>query len=85
MEMTFGEKLRAWRAENNKTQVNVADTLNCTIVTVSAWERDAKLPSFDFLVALAVMMDVSADWLLGLSDHPTPLPCGKDVYGLHHG
>lgn len=63
---SFGTKLYSWRMKNGKSQNDVAQALNCSRRTVSAWESDQKLPGYDSIIAVAVLMQVSADWLLGI-------------------
>lgn len=68
---SFGEKLYAWRVENNFSQNHIACILNCTRKTVSGWEKEDILPNYDSIIAVALMMHVSADWLLGISPDKT--------------
>lgn len=63
---SFGDKLYRWRMENGKSQNDVAQALNCSRRTVSAWESGQKLPGYDSIIAVAILMQVSADWLLGI-------------------
>lgn len=65
---SFGEKLYAWRIENNLSQNAVAKILNCSRKTVGDWEKNSILPNYDSIIAVTIMMKVSADWLLGISD-----------------
>lgn len=65
---SFGEKLYAWRIENNLSQNAVAKILNCSRKTIADWEENLTLPNYDSIIAVTVMMKVSADWLLGISD-----------------
>lgn len=64
---TFGEKLLWWRETNGFSQSDVADILCCTRRTITAWERGEKLPAYDSIIAVAKMMHVTADYLLGMS------------------
>lgn len=68
---SFGEKLYAWRVENNFSQNHIACILNCTRKTVSGWENGDILPNYDSIIAVALMMRVSTDWLLGISPDKT--------------
>lgn len=68
---TFGEKLYTWRVENNYSLKHIAGILNCSRKTVSAWEKGNILPNYDSIIAVALMMHVSTDWLLGISPHKT--------------
>lgn len=65
---SFGEKLYAWRIENNLSQNAVAKILNCSRKTIADWEKNLILPNYDSIIAVTIMMKVSADWMLGISD-----------------
>ena len=64
--LSLGQKLYQWRTYHQLSQGEVARLLNCSRRTVIAWEHDEKLPGYDFIIALALLMDVSSDWLLGM-------------------
>lgn len=68
---TFGKKLYTWRVENNYSLKHIAGILNCSRKTVSAWEKGNILPNYDSIIAVALMMHVSTDWLLGISPDKT--------------
>lgn len=46
----------------------LAKELNTTDATISNWENGVNEPKISYLKAIAVYFDVSADYLLGLSD-----------------
>lgn len=64
----FGIKLRKLRKEREMTQQQLADKLDVTKATVSAYETDAKYPSIEVLIKIAKTFEVSTDYLLGLSE-----------------
>ena len=64
----FGSKLRQLRQENGYTQQPLADKLGITKGSFSAYETSAKYPSVDVLRKIAVTLNTSTDFLLGLSD-----------------
>ena len=45
-------KLKAWRKQQRITQQQLADILGCTKITVSNWERGARIPKAKFLMKL---------------------------------
>lgn len=55
------------------------------VTTLSAWERGENVPRADNLAALAIALDVGADWLLGLTDKGGPtkvaLPTSRSACG----
>lgn len=76
--MEFSNRIRSLRFEKNLTQKYVSQKLGVSEVSVSCWENGTKAPSMKAIVALASLFDVSADYLLGISDEskkrePPPL------------
>ncbi len=65
----FGAKLKQLREARKMTQQQLADKLELTKSSVSAYENSAKYPSVEVLIRIATIFDVSADYLLGLSDN----------------
>lgn len=61
----LGEKLKALRIQNHFTQEALAYELGVTKSLISAYEHNTRMPSYDILVHLASMYDVSIDYLLG--------------------
>ena len=64
----FGDKLRALRMEKNLTQNDLAARLGIVGASVSSYEKNKQYPSVEVLIQLCQTFDVSADYLLGLSD-----------------
>lgn len=64
----FGRKLRKLRKDNNLTQKQLADKLEITKATVSAYETNAKYPSIEVLIKISNIFNVSSDYLLGFSE-----------------
>ncbi|KZK07229.1 helix-turn-helix domain-containing protein [Lactococcus sp.] len=64
----FGDKLRALRMEKNLTQNDLAARLGIVGASVSSYEKSKQYPSVEVLIQLCQIFDVSADYLLGLSD-----------------
>ena len=48
------------------TQGQLAKRLNLTKSVISAYETDLRLPSYDVLIGIAKIYNVSTDFLLGL-------------------
>ncbi len=65
----FGERLRTLRLENRLTQSQLADRLGIVGATVSEYENCRKYPSVEVLIKLCGTLNVSSDYLLGLSDN----------------
>ena len=64
----FGEKLRALRLKQGMTQQQLADRIDLVKASISAYEQSAKYPSLEVLIKICEVFDVSADYMLGLSD-----------------
>lgn len=67
----FCDRFAAMRKERNLSQNALAKELNVTRKTVGDWESSRCLPNFDSIIALACAFDVSADYILGLTNDPT--------------
>lgn len=62
----FGNRLRTLRLKANMTQGQLAKKLNLTKSVISAYETDLRLPSYDVLIHIAKIYNVTTDYLLGL-------------------
>ena len=76
MELTFGEKLKLLREENELSQTELGKAVNMTQRKVSYMENDKYEPSIEDLKALCRYFNVSADYLLGF---PKPMPYPRKV------
>ena len=74
MELTFGEKLRLLREEQELNQTELGKLLNMTQRKISYLERDRYEPSLQDIKAICTYFRVSADYLMGF---PKPLPYPK--------
>jgi len=71
MELTFGEKLKLLREENELSQTELGKAVNMTQRKVSYMENDKYEPSIEDIKALCRYFNVSADYFLGF---PRQLP-----------
>lgn len=62
--MTFGEKIKKLRTDNNLTQEQLADILFVTRTAVSKWETDKGLPGIDTLKLISTTFGLSLDELI---------------------
>ena len=69
----FASRLRQLREEAGERQQALAELLQVSVNQISEMERGRKTTSFERLVLLCEHYQVSADYLLGLSDDPRPL------------
>ncbi|WP_445081372.1 helix-turn-helix domain-containing protein [Lactococcus sp. KTH0-1S] len=66
---TFSDRLKATRKSKNLTQADLAHKLNIVTGTVSAYEQGLKYSSIEILVNICQVLEISADFLLGVSDN----------------
>lgn len=66
--MTFGEKLKKLRTDNDLTQDELADEIYVTRTAISKWETDKGYPSIDSLKQLSNLFHISIDELISDTD-----------------
>ncbi|WP_129408057.1 helix-turn-helix domain-containing protein [Marinitoga lauensis] len=69
--MTFGERLKELRKLKKITQKELATKCETSQSLISEYEKNLKQPTAEMIKKIAIVLDVSADYLLGLSDIPT--------------
>lgn len=62
----FGNRLRTLRLRKKLTQEQLAVKLGLTKSVISAYETGLRLPSYDVLIHIAKIFNISTDYLLGL-------------------
>lgn len=62
----FGNTLKTLRLRKNMTQAQLARKLGLTRSVISAYETNLRLPSYDVLIHIAQIFNVSTDYLLGI-------------------
>lgn len=73
MQKYYYQRLRDIREDNEKTQKDIAEVLNTTYQYYSAYERGIRDLPCHHLKTLAKFYNISADYLLGLTDEPRKL------------
>ena len=66
--MTFGQKLKKLRNDNNLTQEQLADMIFVTRTAISKWETDNGYPSIDSFKAISNLFSISIDELISDAD-----------------
>ena len=66
----FGLRLRELRERKNFSQADVAARLELTRGQISAYECNTSYPSVEKLIDLAVLLNTSVDYLLGINNRP---------------
>lgn len=73
MQLTFGQRVRLLREEQDLSQTDLGQALHMTQRKVSYLENDRYEPSLEDLKVLCTYFHVSADYLLGFAKpHPYP-------------
>lgn len=68
--MNYMQRMRNLREDYDKTQQNIADILGTSQTMYARYERGANELPIHHLITLCEYYQVSADYLLGLSDQP---------------
>jgi HTH-type transcriptional regulator, cell division transcriptional repressor len=63
-----GSRIRQRRKQLNMTQEDLAAAVQAQQKQISMWERGESEPSTEMVYNLAKSLNVSADWLFGISD-----------------
>ncbi len=83
--MTLGEKIKTARQSAGLTQEQLAEKLMVSRPAVTKWECDKGIPDIDNLKAIAKLLQISLDDLLGndeaLPAHALREPIDLSVYG----
>lgn len=64
--LTVAERIKSLREKLELTQAEVARRLGISRAGVNAWEMGLSVPSTQYVVELAKIFGVSADYLLGM-------------------
>jgi transcriptional regulator with XRE-family HTH domain len=67
----FGLRIKKLRQSKNLTQLQLAKRLNISKSMISAYENDIRLPSYDVLIKLSRIFNVSTDFLLEINSNRT--------------
>jgi transcriptional regulator with XRE-family HTH domain len=66
----FAERLFSIRTQKGLTLENIADGIKSSKSTLSQYENGKRKPSHEMIIKVAEFLDVSADYLIGLTDEP---------------
>ena len=66
--MQYGKFFKEARKQKGLSQKQVADKLNIHQSNISDWENDISRPSYEYLIAIADIYDVTLYELLGVQD-----------------
>ena len=65
---TFGERLNMVLYEQKITQADLDKRTGIGRANISRYVCNKQMPTVDSLISICKTLDVSSDWLLGLSD-----------------
>ncbi|PWI53144.1 helix-turn-helix domain-containing protein [Sulfoacidibacillus thermotolerans] len=68
----FAERLALLRKNKGLTQIEMATALKITLRSYQRYEGKNREPQIDQLILIAKFFNTSIDYLVGLSDDPTP-------------
>ena len=66
--VNFGNVLKTLRLKKGMTQAQLAQKLGVTKSVISAYETGLRLPSYEILIHIAKLFNVSTDYLLGMEN-----------------
>lgn len=72
MKLLFAKRLRELRKEKGLSQVELGEHLGYGYTAISSYETGRNEPSYSDLIRICEMLDVSADYILGISDIRKP-------------
>ena len=67
----IGQKIKRLRTQRGISQIDLSTQLGVSKSVVSSYENGIHLPPYDVLIKIALLFDVSTDYLLGLQNHQT--------------
>ena len=84
---TISIKLKELRKEKNLTQKELAKILDISTTCYAGYEQGYREPDIKTLKKLCIILDVSADFLIGLEDDAGVKIYGNNYnnFGIHKG
>lgn len=71
------QRLEDLRVDNDKTQLDIAQYLNCQREVYRRYEKGTRQIPIDFLIKLSELYNVSIDYLVGITNKKEPYPRSK--------
>lgn len=86
MELLFAKRLRELRKEKGLSQVELGERLGYGYTAISNYESGRNEPSFSDFIRICEILDVSADYILGIADIRKPYAVMEknDLIRLHN-
>ena len=76
--MNYIQRIRDLREDADRTQTQIAEYLGTSQTMYARYERGANEMPIRHLIALCRYYHVSADYILGFTNHKIPLPTQKN-------
>lgn len=67
-EITLGDQIKKFRASKKMTMAVMAERLGVTTSAIAAYENGSRNPSFDVLIKIAKLFNITIDNLLGYTN-----------------
>ena len=68
----FGARLKEIRKAKNMSQAELAEAVGTSQSRIADYEAGKTFPTVPVIIRIAKFLNVSADYLLGLTDNPQP-------------
>ena len=65
----FADRIKSLRLEKGVGQNKLAEDLNLSNASISYWETGKQIPSAEVIYKMAKYFEVSADYILGITDY----------------
>lgn len=83
--MKYNEIIRGLREDKDLTQSELGKIFNVNQITISQYERGTRALSIEMLVLYAKFFNVSADYIIGLTNDPKPPKAIKNQVNINGG
>jgi transcriptional regulator with XRE-family HTH domain len=80
----LGKRIKEIREKLNYTQKRFADALKISNVQLSRYESGDRKPEPEMIANIAELLDVSSDYLLGITDNPTPNKKDEEISSAYY-
>ena len=85
--MLFSQRIKEAISESQYTQKQIAQKLCISEGNITNWKKGDNFPSIEILYKLCVLLNISADYLLGLEDDNGVKTFNNNYnnFGTHNG
>ncbi len=83
--MKYNEIIRGLREDKDLTQSELGKIFNVNQITISQYERGTRALNIEMLILYAKYFNVSADYIIGLTQNPKPNWTIKNNININYG